>query len=134
MKSKELAPPEFVHKVKAKMIVENLGVTQLARKINVSHPTITELVTYGYKPSFDTCKALSPWLGQSVILTLREAALLPPGMDEDIKWEDWKHLITQLTPQEEQNIKRMTEVTIESRQKSEQAERSKSFKPSKVKK
>lgn len=131
MKSKQLAPIEFIEKVKAKMIVENLGVTQLARVLNVSHPTVVELVTHGKKPSFDTTTALAEWLKQSPILTLREVGLLPPGNDEEINWEDWKYLIEQLTPQEAENIKRIISVTIESRQKSEQIARAKTFKPQK---
>lgn len=132
MKSKQSAPRVFVEKIKAKMIVENLGVTQLARVLEVSHPTVVELVTYGKKPSFDTTIALSKWLNQSPILTLREAGLLPPGNDEEVKWEDWKFLISQMTPQEEENMKRMISITVESRQKKEKVGRAKEFKPHKL--
>lgn len=114
------------------MSAENLGVTQLARKIGVSHPTITELVTYGNKPSFDTCVALSGWLGQSTILTIKEAGLLPSSLDEEIRLEDWKHLISQSTPDEEEETKQILTMKIERRQKAEQAERAKNFKSKKV--
>ncbi len=116
------------------MEIDNLGITDLARIIGVSHPTVTELVTYGKRPSFDTCIALASWLGQSPILTLREAGLFPPGHDDEIKWEDWKYLISQLTPQEEANMKQMASIMIESRQKTEKSVRAASFKTGKVKK
>lgn len=133
MKLREYAPPEFIEKISAKMVVDHLGVTQLARELNVSHPTVVDLVTHGKRPSFDTTIALAEWLNQSPILTLREAGLLPPGNDEEINWEDWKYLISQMTPEEEKNMKQMISITIESRQKSERAARAKNFKPSKVK-
>lgn len=114
------------------MKTENLGVTQLARLLEVSHPTIVDLVTYGKKPSFDTTVALAKWLKQSPVLTLREAGLLPPGSDEDIHWEDWKYLISQLTPQEEQNMKNLIMFTIDSRQKVEKAARAGGLKKGKV--
>ena len=77
----KLAPTEFVAKIKAKMNEQNLGIRELARKLGVSHPTVTELVTYGKKPSFDTCLALAEWLGQSPESTLAEAGLLPNKSD-----------------------------------------------------
>ena len=114
------------------MEAENLGVTQLARKIKVSHPTITELVTYGGKPSFDTCVALSAWLKQPPILTLREAGLLPSDGDDQVKFEDWQYLLAQITPDEQEEIRQFIELKIERRQKAEQAARAKNFKPKKA--
>lgn len=111
------------------METENLGVTQLARKIKVSHPTITELVTYGGRPSFDTCVALSTWLKQSPILTLREAGLLPTEGGTQVSFEDWQHLLSQLTPDEQEEIRNSIEYKIERRLKAEQVERAKNFKP-----
>lgn len=128
MASKQLAPAQFVRKIKAKMETDHLGVTQLARILGVSHPTIVDLVTYGKRSSFDTTIALSKWLHQSPVFTLREAGLLPPGNDDEIRWEDWKFLISQMTPQEEENMKRMIAITVESRVKYEQSERSRNFK------
>ena len=55
--STKQAPAAFVEKVKAKMNAENISVRELARILGVSHPTVTELVTHGNRPSFDTCIA-----------------------------------------------------------------------------
>jgi transcriptional regulator with XRE-family HTH domain len=90
---KKLAPVEFVEKIKAKMAEQNLGVRDLARKLGVSHPTVTELVTYGKKPSLDTCLAISRWLGQSEVVILRESGLISPGQEDEAKFEDWKYLL-----------------------------------------
>lgn len=107
------APAEFVQKVKDRMDTQNLGVSQLARILHVSHPTVTELVTYGKRPSFDTCMALAIWLEQSPILTLREAGLLPPGLDDEIRFEDWKYLINQLDPEDDAEMKQIAKLKIE---------------------
>jgi hypothetical protein len=64
--------------IKSKMATENLGIRELARKIGVSHPTVSEVVTYGNMPSFNTCATAAthtpcksysgtpPWIWSSV--------------------------------------------------------------------
>ena len=123
------APEAFVQKIKDKMTAENIGVTQLARKLKVSHPTMVELVTYGKKPSFDTCLALAGWFNQSPVSVLREAGLLPPGVNDEIQFEDWKFLIDQLDPADEAELRQIAEMKIERRKKEEVL---KSLKPKKA--
>lgn len=134
VKIKQQAPVEFVERIKAKMDVENLGVTQLARKLGVSHPTMTELITYGNKPSFDTCMALSEWLGISPVSTLRVAGLLPQEGGEKITREDWEYMLQQLTPEEQDEIYSIMELKIKRRQQTEASARAANFKPGKAKK
>jgi transcriptional regulator with XRE-family HTH domain len=112
------APIQFIQKIKARMGDENLGVTELARKIGVSHPTIVELITYGKKPSFDTTVALAQWLQQSPVSVLREAGLLPAeGPENDVKFEDWKYLLDQLSPEDQEELRQIAEMKINKRQK-----------------
>lgn len=115
VKIKQQAPIEFVDRIKAKMEVENLGITQLARKLGVSHPTMTELITYGNKPSFDTCMALSEWLGISPVSALRAAGLLPASGGEKITKDDWEHMLQQLTPEEQDEIYSIMDMKIKRR-------------------
>lgn len=124
------APAEFVKKIKHRMETENLGIRQLARKIGVSHPTVTELVTYGKKPSFDTCLALAEWLNQSPVSVLREAGLLPPGPGDEIVFEDWKFLLDQLTSAEAEELREIAQMKIERRKRDESLQ---SLKPKKAK-
>ena len=109
-----------------------LSQSDLARLSGLHRQIINKTEAGVSDPALKTYIALSNALNISLISILRAAGELPPGVDDDIKWEDWKHLINQLTPQEEQNIKLMTEVTIERRQKAEQSARSAKFKPGKV--
>jgi transcriptional regulator with XRE-family HTH domain len=111
------APKAFVVKVKARMGTENLGVRELAKILGVSHPTVTELVTHGNRPSLDTAIALAKWLKQSDVSVLREAGLLPPGPSEDINFDDWKHLLSQMTPEDEAEMRQIAELKIERRKK-----------------
>lgn len=128
------APIEFVEKVKAKMETDNLGVRDLAKILGISHPTVTELVTHGNRPSVDTCLALAKWLKQSDVSTLREAGILPPDPSDEINFEDWKNLLQQMTKEEREYHLQIGTVTVERRQKAEQSARAAGFKVGKAKK
>ena len=108
-------PVEFIEKIKAKMSAENISVRELARILGVSHPTVTELVTYGHRPSFDTCIALAKWLKQTDISTLRDAGLLPPDPKTEIKFDDWKELLKHLSDEDQAEIRIIAEGIIKKR-------------------
>jgi hypothetical protein len=89
---------EFLLMIKSKMGTDNLGIRELARLLGVSHPTVTEVVTYGNMPSFDTCNALSAWLGIPQEVGLRKSGLLPPKVYIDEWVEEQAHKMSLLTP------------------------------------
>lgn len=89
---------EFLGIIKNKMETDNLGIRELARKLGVSHPTVTDVVTYGNMPSFDTCNALSDWLGIPRELGLKKSGLLPFKQDDDQWLEEQNHKMTLLDP------------------------------------
>jgi len=91
--------PEFLEMIKRKMDAENLGIRELARKLGVSHPTVTEIVTYGNMPSFDTNNALSDWLGIPKELGLRKSGLLKSSDNKNDDWiEEMSHKMKMLSP------------------------------------
>jgi len=107
--------------------------TDLARKANLSDATVSRILKGERQADIDTLMGFAFAFNISPMAIIRKAFIFPETEKEDeVNWEDWKHLLNQMTPQEEQNIKRMAEVTIESRQKSDKVERAKKFKPRKV--
>ena len=116
--TREMSPKEFVEKIKNKMEEQNIGIRKLARKLDVSHPTVSGFVTYGYRPSFDTCLALAKWLNQSQVFTLREAGLLSPGPSDEITFADWKELLSDLSERDQAILKNTALNMIETNEKS----------------
>jgi hypothetical protein len=51
------APKEFIDWLKKEMEVRNWGIRETAIKVGVSHPTISDIVTNGRLPSFETVGA-----------------------------------------------------------------------------
>jgi len=85
----------------------------------------------GILPKWEALVRIAGAFNVSPITAFRKAGLLPEG-GELVKFDDWQHLIKQLTPEEEEEIRNITEMKIERRQKNEQSARAKNFKPQKV--
>jgi len=108
---------EFLQMIKARMKEENLGIRELARRIGVSHPTITDIVTYGNMPSFDTCNKLSKWLNISEEAGLRKSGLLPLKPDTDEWVEEMSDKISQIKdPTRREMAKKVLDTLVEDEQ------------------
>lgn len=78
----------------------------------------------------ETLIALAQAFKISPITIFRKAGILPEG-GENASFEDWQFLLSQLVPEEQEEIRQIIELKIERRQKAEQAARAKNFKPHK---
>ena len=108
---------EFLQVIKARMKEENLGIRELARRIGVSHPTITDIVTYGNMPSFDTCNKLSKWLNISEEAGLRKSGLLPLKPETDEWVEEMNDKIVQIKdPTRREMAKKVLDTLVEDEQ------------------
>lgn len=108
---------EFLQMIKVHMKEENLGIRELARRIGVSHPTITDIVTYGNMPSFDTCNKLSKWLNISEEAGLRKSGLLPLKPESDEWVEEMNNKITQIKdPTRREMAKKLLDTLVEDEQ------------------
>ena len=100
--------------IKARMKEENLGIRELARRIGVSHPTITDIVTYGNMPSFETCNKLSKWLNISEEAGLRKSGLLPLKPESDEWVEEMNNKIAQIKdPTRREMAKKVLDTLVE---------------------
>lgn len=104
----------------------------LARASGLNRQSVSDYINRRRtKPDTDALTALAQAFKISPVTVFRKAGLLPPG-GEEISFEDWKHLINQLTPDEEEELRQLAELKITRRQKAEQAARAKNFKPRKA--
>jgi transcriptional regulator with XRE-family HTH domain len=110
---------------------KNWRVKDLAQYAHVSNAAVSRVLSAQRKADSDTLLAFATALNISPITMFRRAGKLPPG-GEEISFEDWKHLINQLTPDEEEELRQLAELKITRRQKAEQAARTKNFKPRKA--
>lgn len=103
----------------------------LSRKTGVSATQIARILSGERGMGIETLVAISTALNISPITIIRKAGILPEG-GENASFEDWQFLLSQLAPDEQDEIRQIIELKIERRQKSEQAARAKNFKPGKV--
>ena len=69
----------------------------------------------GTIPRWDACYALANAANRSYITAFRKAGLLPPGPENEISFEDWKYLLSQMTPAEMEEMRDIAVGKIERR-------------------
>jgi transcriptional regulator with XRE-family HTH domain len=97
---------------------ERLGWTdyRLAAEAKISASVLSRARS-GLIPKWDACFAIAQAVKQSPITVFRKAGLLPPGPDGNVRFEDWEHLIGQLAPEDEAELRQIAEMKIERRKK-----------------
>ena len=94
------------------------GITdyEVAKNGGFSHSVLSRART-GIPPKWDVCVSIADVFNISPITVFRKAGLLPPGPDDQVKYDDWKHLISQLSPDDEAELRQIAEMKINKRQK-----------------
>lgn len=93
----------LIELIKNEMIKRNLSIREFAKLVGVTHPTISAILE-GEEPSYDICRKLAPILHLPLETVLRAAGLLPPVSPDTEYQEEFFHLLSQLSPQERQEI------------------------------
>jgi transcriptional regulator with XRE-family HTH domain len=79
----------------------------------------------GILPKWDALIRIANATKKSPITAFRKAGLLPDG-GENVTFEDWQYLLTELDPQDEAELRQIAELKIERRRKEKEL---KSLKP-----
>lgn len=108
----------------------------LARASGLHRQSISDYVNRRRtSPEPDALIAIAKGLSISPVTVFRKAGLLPTeGPDNKIVFEDWQHMLQQLTSEEQDEIYSIMEMKIKRRQQAEASARAANFKPAKVKK
>lgn len=107
---------------------------ELARASGLNRQSVSDYVNRRRtNPEPEALVALAQAFKISPITIFRKAGLLPEGSD-NASFEDWQHLLTQLLPEEQEEMRQIIEIKIDRRKKAEQAARANNFKSGKIKK
>jgi transcriptional regulator with XRE-family HTH domain len=109
----------------------NWSQADLSRYSGLHRAVISKLES-GTRPMPETLIAIANAFKMSPITIFRIAGLLPDNGSDQIKFEDWQYLLSQLTEDEQEEIRKIIEFKIERRQKAEQEARAKNLKPRKA--
>ena len=105
--------------------------SDLSRYSGLHRAIISKIETNVSTPSIETFISLAQAFKISPITIIRKAGLLPDE-SESTNFEDWQHLLNQLMPDEQDEMRQIIEMKIERRQKAEQAARTSKLKPKKA--
>jgi transcriptional regulator with XRE-family HTH domain len=107
---------------------------ELSKKAGISHSMLSRARNDLLPPKWDALVKLAVALDRSPITAFRAAGLLPPGPVDEITFDDWKFLLEQLEPAEQEELRQIAVLKIERRKKQEQSARAANFKPGTVQK
>jgi transcriptional regulator with XRE-family HTH domain len=98
-----------------KQELEQKRITQsdLAQMIGVHPPQVSRIISGERATTPETLISIAHALKLSPITIFRKAGLLPQGPENEIKFEDWKFLLDQLTPEEEEEMRQIAIMKIE---------------------
>jgi transcriptional regulator with XRE-family HTH domain len=102
--------------------------SDLSRQSGLHRAVINKLES-GTRPMPETLTALARALGISPISIFRQAGLLPSASGEEASFDNWKFLLSQLPPDEQDEMRKIAQLKIEKRQAAEAAQRAGQFKP-----
>jgi transcriptional regulator with XRE-family HTH domain len=104
--------------------------SDLSKKSGLTRQSVSDYVNRRRtNPEPAALVAIANALGISPITVFRKAGLLPSSTESDSDFDDWKHLLNQLPPDEREEMRGIVQLKIEKRQKAEAVERAGQFKP-----
>ena len=89
---------------------------RLAKEAKISS-SVLSYARSGKIPKWDACVAIAEALDVSPITVFRKAGLLPPGPEDETNFEDWKYLLSQMSPEDQEELRQIAELKLNNRQK-----------------
>jgi len=95
--------------------------SDLARKSGLTGGQISRLISGTRRPGRNSCDAIARAFDISVITVYRHAGILPPGPDDDVRFDDWKSILKQLPEAKREQLWKIAEIYLEDERKEETA-------------
>jgi len=103
--------------------------SELARIAGLHRQNLYKIENGGTTPSVETFIALAGALGLSPVVLFRKAGLMPEATNNQERLEDWEYLLSQLPPDEDEELRKIAQMKIERSKNSEDTVRAAQFKP-----
>jgi transcriptional regulator with XRE-family HTH domain len=108
---------KFGHWLQAQREQRGWSQSDLARLSGLHRQIINKTESGVSRPSVETYLALADALKISPIAMLRIAGLLPPGSDDQARFDDWQFVLSQLSPEDQEEMRQLALLKIERRKK-----------------
>jgi transcriptional regulator with XRE-family HTH domain len=99
------------------LVEKDMSQAELSRRSGISPSQISKLINRQSPPGKTTCEAIAKAFGISVITVYRHAGILPPGPDDDVRFEDWKTILRQLPEDKREQLWKIAEIYLEDERK-----------------
>jgi transcriptional regulator with XRE-family HTH domain len=102
---------EFAAWLDAELAQRGWSYSQLARWAGLSHSMLSRLRA-GALPSWSACRAVAEALGLPPEEVFRQAGLLPPISPSQAEYEQFRHLLAQLSAEDRQELLEIARLKI----------------------
>jgi transcriptional regulator with XRE-family HTH domain len=102
--------------------------SEAARRGNISSSMFDKVINGQSKPGTHFLDGIAQAFGISPIIVYREAGLLPNVNTDKIMFDEWQHLLAQLSPEEQEEMRQIAIMKIERRRKAGESSRVKNSK------
>jgi transcriptional regulator with XRE-family HTH domain len=92
----------------------------LSKKAGISPSQVTRVLSGERGIGEESLNAIARALNISPITVFRKAGLLPEEGRQEVSFEDWMYLISQLDPQDEEELRKIAEMKIERKKKGQE--------------
>lgn len=106
------ATSEFIQWLNQELSLRGWSDNQLARQAGISHSVISRARS-GILPKWEACEALATALGLPAEVVFRKAGLLPVEPTDDLRLEEWRHVLARLPEKERSELLRIAQLKIE---------------------
>ena len=96
---------EFIEWLNEKERSKNWSDYELSKRAGISHSVLSRARS-GILPKWDACESIANALDVSPILVFRMAGLLPPGLPDEVLYDDWKDVLSRLSERDQDVLKR----------------------------
>lgn len=110
---KAKAPKAFIDWLKKWQTKENWGLTEMARQIEISHPLLSDVITYGNMPSYSTCLSIAARARVRPEFVLRLAGLLPDDPSVSKETEELLYIFENLSERDQDQLVSMARFLAE---------------------
>jgi transcriptional regulator with XRE-family HTH domain len=106
------ATSEFIQWLNDELSWRGWSDNQLARQAGISHSVISR-ARGGSLPKWEACEALAAALGLPPEVVFRKAGLLPIEPGEDLRLDEWRHVLARLPEKDRSELLRIARLKVE---------------------
>lgn len=108
-----MSTTDFIEWLMKELNSRDWSQADLARQSGLTTAAISRILTGERNAGSDACQAIAHALGYPPETVYRAAGLLPPKPDQEIEFDEWRHVLSQLSVRDRQELLSIARLKLE---------------------